>query len=462
MKLEDAWSRLQRPLLRMAASIALVVLLNGQHFPTARAAEPDVRRDAVVRAVETVIPSVVNIGTEVLVEGSDPLDQVFRDFFGRYYRRDEPKSLGSGVIIDDTGYILTNFHVVRRANRITVTLADGREREARLMSGTSRSDVALLKIIPKGNESFKAVRFAADDDLLLGETVIALGNPFGLGISVSRGILSSRSRRPPVENMPLDLQDWLQTDAAINPGNSGGPLVNLHGELIGLNVAIFRDAQGIGFAIPIKRVSEAMSEIFTPEAVRSLWLGAKFQGNGANISIASVQQGSPAEKAGLRAGDRVLRVNERTPRNLVELNRELIASGQRQIELTTQRGNDRRDVNIQLVPEKEFFTPNLIRQKLGATVQVLDEDLAREFGLGQREALVITGVERGGPAEAAELKRGYIIQAIDGQIPGDLVQAAKVIYGKKRGSRAELSLIVPRPRGRLIELYQATTEVVLR
>src|SRR5262245_4472278 len=220
--------RRTRPSTKFLAGM-FVLLCLARNWASAALTEADIRRDSVVRAVEEVMPSIVNISTEILVESSDPLDQLFRDFFGPYYRRRPPdaqKSLGSGVIIDDTGYLLTNFHVVRRATRITVTLTDGREREARLMSATTKSDVALFKIISEGNESFKAVKFAADDDLFLGETVIALGNPFGLGISVSRGILSSRSRRPPVEDVPLDLEDWLQTDAAINPGNSGGPLIN--------------------------------------------------------------------------------------------------------------------------------------------------------------------------------------------------------------------------------------------
>jgi len=435
------------------------VLLNAANI------EPEVRRDAVVRTVEKVIPSVVNISTETIVESSDPLDRFFSDFFGPYYRRRPPdaqKSLGSGVIIDETGYLLTNFHVVRRATRITVTLSDGREREARLVSATTGSDVALLKIIPKGNETFRAVEFAADDDLFLGETVIALGNPFGLGISVSRGILSSRTRRPPVEDVPLEIEDWLQTDAAINPGSSGGPLVNLRGDLIGLNVAIFREGQGIGFAVPIKRVSEALAEIFTPEATRSLWLGAKFQADTNGIAVASVQAGCPADKAGLQVGDRILRVGEKAPKNLVELNREFIAADQEEIELTLQRGTESKSVSLQLVPEKDFFTPSLIRQKIGVTLKPLDEDLAREFGLSRLAALVITSVERGSPAEEAELRRGFIVQAIDGQVPHDLVQAAKLFYGKKRGERVRLSLILSRTRGRMVQLVPATAEVTVR
>ena len=186
--------------------------------------------------------------------------------------------------------------------------------------------MALLQIRATKGEKFTAVKFAADDDLLLGETVLALGNPFGLGGSVSRGILSSKSRRPATENEPLDVLDWLQTDAAINPGNSGGPLINLRAELIGINVAVFREGQGIGFAIPVKRISEALSEIFTPETIRSLWFGARFRSETNGFAALSVQHSSPAERGGLRVGDLVLRVDGKVARSLIDLNRLPIAN----------------------------------------------------------------------------------------------------------------------------------------
>src|SRR5688572_22877070 len=183
----------------------------------------DIRRDATVEAVQKVMPAVVNIRTETIVERRDPFEQLMREFWGPYYRQRGPEttySLGSGVIIDEDGWVLTNFHVVSRATKVFVRLADGTEFEAERVVGTSFTDVALLKIANPKGEKFTAIKFAADDDLFLGETVISLGNPFGLGGSVSKGILSSKSRRPPTESEPLEVEDWLQTDAAINPGNS--------------------------------------------------------------------------------------------------------------------------------------------------------------------------------------------------------------------------------------------------
>jgi serine protease Do len=470
LSLRNASGRRSRKL-PAKSSFALAALgLAWLIFPLAsRAAtepEADVRRDAAVRAVEKVLPSVVNISTETIVEVRDPLEDLFRDFFGPYYRQRPPdaqKSLGSGVLIDEAGYILTNYHVVRRATRITVTLADGREFQARALSRTAKSDVALLKLVTHSHEKFQAIRFAADDDLLLGETVLALGNPFGLGVSVSRGILSSKTRRPPVEGEPMEMADWLQTDAAINPGNSGGPLVNLRGELIGLNVAIYREGQGIGFAIPVKRLSEAVSEIFTPEEIKGLWLGSRFKMEASGVVVASVEAGSPADKAGLRAADVIGRVDGRAARSPVEVNREIINIGaSREFPVQVRRQGERRTVMLRLVPEDEVFNASLIRQKLGVTVQAVPRDLAEQLGLNSRAGLLIAAVERNSPAARANLVRGYVIRTINGTAPESVLAAAKIVHRLKRGETAELGLLVSHLRGGFLEIYPAKAGVTVR
>ena len=304
--------RLRQPRI-FAAALSLALLLPRQ----STAAESDIRRDATVTTVEQVMPSVVNIATATIVEYEDFYQRLFREFYGPggpAPRQERLNSIGSGVIIDEDGYVLTNLHVVRRASRTQVKLWDGREYEALPIVATPHSDVALLKIQAKPGEKFKAVKFASDDDLLLGETVLALGDPFGLGGSVTKGILSSKTRRPAAGGESLDINDWLQTDAAINPGNSGGPLINLRGELIGLNVAVYREGQGIGFAIPVKQVSEALARFFSPEVTHLLWFGAQFQPAGSSpLLVTEVQPGGPAEKAGLRAGDRILEANGKAP-----------------------------------------------------------------------------------------------------------------------------------------------------
>ncbi len=421
-----------------------------------RAAEPDVRRTPAVEAVARVLPAVVNIGTETIVEVSDPFEELLREFFGPYYRRrpaETQYSLGSGVIIDETGYLLTNEHVVRRASRIWVKLteeAGGGVYEAERVAGNALSDVALLKIKAGPGERFQAVRFAADDDLLLGETVLALGNPFGLGGSVSQGILSSKSRRPAEEGGPLGIEDWLQTDAAINPGNSGGPLINLRGELIGLNVAVYREGQGIGFAIPIKRVSEALTELFSPERER-LWFGARVRPAGSDLIVAAVEPGSPAERAGLRAGDHVLRVDGAPPAGFIEFNQRLLAAGDRRdVPLEVRRGNTPLQLTVRLVREATVFNAALIRQKLGLTVQELTRDQAARLGLMSPVGLYITAVEAGSEAERAGLERGQILLALDGKVPDDLVAAARHLYPRAPGDAVRVDLLWPRRSGRLI------------
>ncbi len=412
------------------------------------------------------MPSVVNIATEEVVRTRDPMENLFREFFDPYYRRRAPNtqySLGSGVIIDEEGFVLTNFHVVNRASRVWVKLHDGREYECEKISGNSRTDVALLRLRGKPGERFTAVKFAADDDLLLGETVLALGNPFGLGASVSRGILSSKSRRPTTEGESLDVPDWLQTDAAINPGNSGGPLVNLRGELIGVNVAVLSQGQGIGFAIPIKLVAAMMAEIYSPELLDSLWFGARVRPGIHPLVVTSVQEESPASLAGLRAGDMILEVNGRAPAGFVDFTRTVTAAKeQRDVTLTLTRDGKRRTLTVRLVPEKSYFNSALIRRKVGASVQELTSDLSRVMGVPVVQGVLISGVDNGTPAATARLEAGMIVTHIDGQATPDVVAAAKILQAKARGGRARLDLIVSYRRGAFVRLTEAAAEVTVR
>jgi serine protease Do len=424
------------------------------------APETDIRRDATVEAVERVMPCVVNIATEEIVESRDSFEDMFREFWGPYYRR-RPRearySLGSGVIIDEDGYVLTNLHVVQRATKIWVQLSDGRELEARPIVGTTRTDVALLRLIAPGAERFRAVRFARDEDLLLGETVLALGNPFGLGGSVSRGILSSKNRRPPLDKEPLDIADWLQTDAAVNPGSSGGPLVNLRAELIGLNVAIYREGQGIGFAIPVKQVQEALSSIFTPEIQKALWVGARFRSGATAPSVTSVLPGSPAEKAGLRAGDQILQVNGQTPRDLIRCTGLISDSPKGEATLVIRRGGDRRTVAVRLRP-----LTDLLRQKLGLSVRELTPEMAGQFGCLPGDGLLVDEVESEGPGARAELRAGCLLTGIDGQRTADVFTAAELLGGRKRGERVELGVVIRQQRGPVARLSRSAVTVPVR
>ncbi len=438
----------------------------GQPGTAVAAVEPDIRRDATVEAVERVMPSVVNIATETIIQVRDPFEDLLRQFFDPYHSQQAPHSqlsLGSGVIIDEEGYVLTNDHVVRRADKIWVKL-NGREQpfEARVISSNPKSDVALLKLVCKPGERFAAVKFAQDDDLLLGETVIALGNPFGLGGSVSRGILSSKSRSAPKENDQLDVPNWLQTDASINPGNSGGPLVNLHGELIGLNVAILSKAQGIGFAIPIKQVSAALSEILTPElSSKALWFGARVKVGLTPLMITTVQPQSPADKAGLKPGDRILSVNGRAPHGAIDFNQQLVNSDKPDVVLSVEAGGEQRQVTVRMIPVKEFFNAALIERRIGVRLQQLTPQLARYFGLDSTSGFIIADVDADSDA-AGQLQAGCLVSAIDGQMPEDMATAAKLVFAKKKGETVQLNVLAQQRQGRLTFLVPATVELPVK
>ena len=428
----------------------------------AGAAEPDVRRETAVVAVEKVMPSVVNIQTRTLVERRGFFEDVLRGYYGSRRRpADELENLGSGVIIDEAGYVLTNLHVVQRANLIMIKLADGRVYPADPVVNARLADVALLKLRCKPEEKFPAARFAADDDLLLGETVLALGIPFGLGGSVSRGILSSKSRRPPAENEPLDVADWLQTDAAINPGNSGGPLIDLRGEIIGINVAVYSEGQGIGFAIPINRIREAISEVFTPENIKHIWFGATVRAGEFPLRIRALQANSPAAKAGLAVGDTIVAVNGRAPRTFIDFNNALVEiADKKPLELEIERSGQRQRKIVRLQPESAYFNADLIRRKTGITVQALTSELAESLGFTSAEGLVIADVEPESPAAAARLERNLRWLGIDGIPAADIVAVAKHLDARKPGETVVLSIAAERVYGNVIQ--RRTGEVQLK
>src|ERR1017187_2795964 len=376
----------------------------------------DIRRDATVEAVEQVMPSVVNIATKNMVPVRDPFDEVYRQFWGRRQTdSDFSYSLGSGVVIDEAGYLLTNDHVVRRADKIAVKFCTGTNvYSATVVASDPKSDVALLKLNAAPGEKFKAIQFAREDDLLLGETVLALGNPFGLGGSVTRGILSSKSRVLPKEGESLDIPNWLQTDAPINLGNSGGPLVNLRGELIGINVAVLNEvegqrAQGIGFAIPIRRVLEALSDIFPTEFVKSYWFGARVKVGTTPLVITAVQAQSPAGKAGVKAGDAILHVNGKAPKSFIDFADLLAAGAGSEVKLDLQRGTALKEIAVQLVPEKSVFNAGMIRDRLGLNLEELTPQVAARYGVGAAEGFLVTGVEEDSQAAKAGLQRGMLV-----------------------------------------------------
>ena len=279
-------------------------------------------------AVEIAAPSVVNVHTtKVVVQHGIPLfnDPLFRRFFGENFptqpKQREETSLGSGVIINDHGYILTNNHVIEGADAIQVSLRDGRKAKAEVVGTDPESDLAVLKI---ELDQLPAITIGKSDHLRIGDVVLAIGNPFGVGQTVTQGIVSATGR---TELGISTFENFIQTDAAINPGNSGGALVTARGELIGINTAIFSrsgGSQGIGFAIPVSLAKDVMRQIIEHGHVSRGWLGVEIQEittelaesfnlkSQDGIIIAGVLRGGPADQAGLEPGDVVLKINDTT------------------------------------------------------------------------------------------------------------------------------------------------------
>ncbi len=418
----------------------------------------DPRRDATVMAVERVMPCVVNIATRTWVEREHPYERLWRQFYGYQGQKEASYSRGSGVVVNEEGYVLTNTHVVADADDIWVQFFNEDEPIPAERVVLSRSkDVAVLRLKPKTPRKFKAVPFARDDDLLLGETVIALGNPFGLGASISRGILSSKTRRPPTEvaaGGALDIADWLQTDASINPGNSGGPLVNLRGELIGMNVAVLNPGlgQGIGFAIPVKQINAALAETLSGVSVGGYWFGAQLSGAHQPLVVQSVQPNSPAATGGLRRGDAILQLDGRAVNSLIEFNRDLVkAKDDQELSLKVQRGGEVKTLKLRLIDERVFFNNDLLWKRLGLKVRAASPG-----------GFLVDAVERGGPAAQADIRVGMMITQIDGQRMDSVVQMARSAYTKARGDSVNLNLVWGERRGLVVYRSEAEAEIKVR
>lgn len=291
----------------------------------------------IVNVVEVCAPAVVKIDVVKTVKTSffDPyFEQFFKKWFGELppgFER-QVASLGSGFIFDPEGYILTNYHVVGGADNITVTMLDGSKYDAEYIGGDEELDIAVIKI-KASDKKFPYLEFGDSDKVKIGEWAIAIGNPLGFQHTVTVGVVSATNRRIPKPDGSGYYVGLIQTDAAINPGNSGGPLLNIHGEVIGINTAIVnpQEAVNLGFAIPINTVKKFLDTILTQKKVEKAYLGvtvmtlteetAKALGleSTSGALITSVQKGSPAEKAGLKEGDVILKVDDQDVRSHEEL-----------------------------------------------------------------------------------------------------------------------------------------------
>ncbi len=389
-------------------------------------------------------PAVVNVSTATVVKENEEMnmqnpfgeDSPFRDFFGdEFFRRFfggpkgksfKTRSLGSGFIINQDGYIITNNHVIAGADEIVVLLEGGDEYPAEVVGSDEKTDLALIKIEPKNG--LPVCKLGDSDATRVGDWVLAIGNPFGLGHTVTAGIISAKGR----ELGMGAYDDFIQTDAAINPGNSGGPLFDTSGNVIGVNSAIFTRSggnQGIGFAIPIDLAKNIISQLKESGAVTRAWLGVLIQqitpelqeGMGLETRkgalVADVVQNGPADKAGIQRGDVIIRFNGEQVDSQHELPTMVayLPVGT-EVEVVVLREGKKKTFKIKLeemTDEAQIAdadkSSEKVHDEMGLTVQDLTPELAEKLNLDETRGAIITGVESGSPASEAGLRRGDVI-----------------------------------------------------
>jgi len=385
--------------------------------------------------VQRVAPAVVNVYAQHIVQNQNPFlaDPFFRQFFGGIPSRQVERSLGSGVIVDASGLVVTNYHVIRDASEVRVALSDKREFDATIVLKDQRSDLAVLRI-KAGNERFPVLQFANSDALQVGDVVLAIGDPFGVGQTVTQGIVSALAR---TQVGSSDYQYFIQTDAAINPGNSGGALVDLSGRLVGINSAIASSSggsEGIGFAIPANLVRTVVASAESgSNVVKRPWFGARLQEVTRDIAdslglkapvgalVASVAADSPAARAGIKPGDLIVSVDGISVDDPNAFDYRFATKplgGTAQVGIVRQEHAMVVSVALQPLPdmprsEVEIRSASPFR---GATVANRSPALADELRLDpQAEGVVITAVADGSTAQTIGFRRGDIVVSVNNQ-----------------------------------------------
>ena len=391
------------------------------------------RRSEIVEVVDKVAPAVVNISAEQTVRRA-------RSVFDQFFLGLDPrpaKSLGSGVIIDPKGIILTNDHVISGASRIIATTKGGQELACELVGSDADNDLAVLRV-KKVGAVLPTIKLGTSSDLLIGETVVAIGNPFGLSNTVTAGVLSALGRSVPGDNQRV-YNDFIQIDAPINPGNSGGPVVNIQGDLIGIATAIIGGgAQGIGFAIPVDRAKRIVSDLVKFGHVKPVWVGLhgrtvasrEEEGHVKGFRVRSVDPGSPAEKAGIKPGDQVLSVDATAIDSPEAFETALSTRGPgRPMKLVLKNGAAERTVTVSGQDPPADYGIRVLRD-LGMSVRPASRGLR------------ISIVDAKGAAAQAGLETGDTLLALNGAAVTDLEEVNKILARDQ--SRSTLVMIVGR------------------
>lgn len=408
----------------------------------------------VAEIVEEASPAVVNIDTETMVRqsvspfGNDPF---FKEFFGeqfeRFSRNIPMKGKGSGFIVSDDGYILTNNHVVADADKIEVTMADGTSYPAEIVGTDPTFDLAVIKIEAK---DLHVLELGESEDIRVGEWVIAIGNPYGFESTVTVGVVSAKNRSVRARNLNFD--GFLQTDAAINPGNSGGPLLDLEGKVVGINTAIIPYAQGIGFAVPVDMAKQVLDDLVKYGTVKRGWLGVYIQpltqefaeaygveGDGGAV-VSDVVDDSPAAKAGLRRGDVIVAVDGEEIGDHTDLSLRIRShlEGDK-VRLTVIREGSEREVNVTLgsVPGQSQEQKRSLKEteeRLGLRVEPVTSELKSELKAPSAKGMAIAEILPGSPADRIGLKRGDIIFEVNGRQVDDLESWQNVMGSVKNSA----------------------------
>ena len=437
------------PVCALVAAILAVVPALAQVVPTSR---PQIQQ-SFSPVVKQTAPAVVNIYTKRVVRTAvSPLfsDPFFRRFFGDSLpqgltQERVQNSLGSGVIVASDGTVITNHHVIKDADEVTVVLADRREFEARILGSDERTDLAVLKINP-GRDGLPVLPMGDSDALEVGDLVIAIGNPFGVGQTVTSGIVSALART----NVGItDYRSFIQTDAAINPGNSGGALVDMEGRLVGINSAIFSrggGSNGIGFAIPTSLVRTVLSSIKQTGKVVRPWLGASGQpvtselaqalglGRPVGVLVNAVVKGGPADRGGLRNGDVVTAINGREVDDPEGLRFRLATlEPDSDARLSVLRDRQERDITVHLTtppetPPRDVTEVNGTNPFTGTTIANLNPALAEELGMdGAASGVVVLSVRSGSIANRLQFQPGDILRRVNDTAIAQVADARRAL-----------------------------------
>jgi serine protease Do len=370
-------------------------------------------------------------------------DQFFKELVPRL--NNNRRSLGSGVIIHPDGYILTNEHVVARASSIKVTLIDNREFSARLVGADIKSDLAVIKIESK--KGLPHVKLGRSDDLMIGETVIAIGNPFGLEHTVTTGIISALHRSIK-GNKNRVYRDFIQLDASINPGNSGGPLLNINGSLIGVNTAIFKHAEGIGFAIPINKAKRIINDLIRYGKVRRGWLGISVQNMTKEIRrffyvdrtrgvvLTQVMEGSSGSRAGLKQGDVILSLDNNEIIDKSDYNERVSTYPVgNSIDLKILRDGKKIQVSLEVSLLPIAQVASYVRTWLGFNVSEITKSLIQVYRLTTSHGVVITGVKPNSVSGKIGIRPGDVIRQINQErIKGEIGFKTAITHAVGRDS----------------------------